>query len=366
MRIGVPRETKPQEGRVALLPRQIKALTERGHQVVVQQHAGAASGARAEDYVAAGARIVNDNQSVFSEAQLIVKVKEILPDEYDLLRPEHIIFTNIHGAADPPQIDRFLEVGLTAIAAEETHEFGSPNSVLAGEIGALEGVRLVLATHGGTGRHFMGHFDTSPARALVLGLGQVGRGTLRTLLGLGLSVVGLDVNAGARREALLCWHDRDLEVDDIDALPDYLGAVDLVINCVLWDKTSCGHLITREMLQTLRRGAVIVDISCDPGGAIETSRVTTWDDPVYEIEGVRHFCVDNIPGAAPVTASAGYAQAILPHIELIAEHGPLEACRLDLWLARGLTCADGVLTSAEVARVQNRSYTPAAELLPQE
>ncbi len=363
MHIGIPREIKPQEGRVALLPPQVQELTQLGHRVIVEHDAGQRSEADSTAYAAAGADIVSSAAAVYADAELIVKVKEILPAEYDYLRPEHTLFTNIHAAANRPQLDKLLEVGLIAIAAEDIHQFGSPNCPLAGEIGALEGVRLLLAPHGGNGRHFMAHFGAPAAHALVLGLGEVGRGALRTLLGLGLSVVGLDISPGACKEAALTWYDRDFKSAAIETLPDHLPQADLVVNCVLWDKSRSDHLISRAMLKTMKPGALIADIACDPAGAVETCRATTWQDPVYEVDGIRHFCVDNIPGAAPITASAGYAGSLLAHIKHIAAYGPLEACRRDPWLARGLTCAQGVLTLAEAARVQDRSYTPVAELL---
>ncbi|HSS65461.1 MAG TPA: NAD(P)-dependent oxidoreductase [Gammaproteobacteria bacterium] len=363
MRIGIPREIKSHEGRVALLPLQVKRLIDLGHSILVQRDAGILSDAQDSAYVAAGASIADSGEAVYAGAELIVKVKEILPAEFGYLRPEHVIFTNIHGAVDRRQVDRLLEVGLTAIAAEETHEFGSPNSVLAGEIGALEGVRLVLAPHGGTGRHFMMHFGAPAAKALVIGLGGVGRGALRTLLGLGLSVVGIDVSRGARREAMFTWHKQAFQAFDISELRAHLEDADLVVNCVLWDKQRKDHLITREMLKRMKPRAVIADISCDPAGAIETTRATKWEDPVYEVDGIRHFCVDNIPGAAPATASAGYAEALLPFVSLIAEHGPIEACRKSPWLARGLTCAGGELILEEAGRFQNRPFTPLAEFL---
>jgi alanine dehydrogenase len=261
MRIGIPREIKAGEGRVALLPAHVQQLTSAGHTLVVEKNAGALSGGSDKDYSAAGASIVDNGSNVYAAAELIVKVKEILPPEYDYLRPEHIIFTNIHGAADRPQLGRLLEVGLVAIAAEETHEYGSPNSVLAGEVGAFEGVRLVLAPHGGTGRHFMRHFGAAPAFAVVIGLGGVGRGALRTLLGLGLTVVGLDISAAAQKEAALTWYDRGFSADTIERLSEYLGQADLVVNCVLWDKSRDDHLLTRVMLKQMKPRAVIVDIS---------------------------------------------------------------------------------------------------------
>lgn len=363
MFIGIPREIKPQEGRVALLPTQVKELVSLGHRVLVESDAGVLSEAQPEDYAAAGAQLADDAAEVYSKAELIVKVKEILATEYAYLRADHTLFTNIHPAANREQLDKLLEAKLTAIAAEETHELGSPNSVLAGEVGALEGARLVLSPHGGSGRHFMPHFGAPAAQAVVLGLGGAGRGALRTLLGLGMAVVGLDVNAAARRDVQLHWCRSDFITDDIDTLPLYLREADLVLNCVLWDKSRADHLITRHMLKDMKRGAVIVDIACDPAGAIETSRPTTWQDPLYEVDGIRHFCVDNIPAAVPVTASAGYAAAILPFIKLIAENGALQACRDYPWLARGLTAVQGVLTHAEAARVQDRPYTPVETIL---
>ncbi len=363
MRIGIPKEIKPQEGRVAFLPRHVAALTAAGHEVFVEANAGRLAGAEDSRYMEAGAKILPSGDQVFHHADMVVKVKEILPPEYDLLRREHILFTNIHASLNREQLDRLLAVGLKAVSAENTHPFGSPNCALAGEVGALEAVRLCFAPHGGTGRHFMAHFGESSLEVIVLGLGNVGRGALRVLLGLGCSVTALDVFEGARRAARLDWHDRKLTVGDITELGEHLPDADAVINCVLWPKERKDHLITRDMLREMKPGAVIVDISCDTAGAIETSRPTSWSDPVYVVDGVRHFCVDNIPGAVPVTASAGYGEAILPRVLAIAEKGLAAACREDPWLARGLTCADGELILEEAGRFQQRAFTPVEEWL---
>ncbi|GLQ05228.1 alanine dehydrogenase [Sneathiella chinensis] len=363
MKIGVPTEIKSQEGRVALLPPQVSDLTARGHDLYVQAGAGRLSGANDADYQSAGAQILESGEEVFKQADLIVKVKEILPPEFPFLEKRHILLTNIHSANDRPQLDRLLEVGLIAIAAEDTHEFGSPNCPLAGEVGAFEGVRLTLAPHGGTGRHFMAHFGAPATKAVVLGLGQVGRGALRTLISLGLDVTGLDIHPGARKQAELDWHHATYRSGEISDLPDLLPDMDLVVNCVLWPKHRDDHLISRADLARMKPTAVIVDISCDEAGAVETSRPTSWADPVYSVDGIRHFCVDNIPGAVPATSSAGYAAALLPHIRAIAEHGPLEACRRNGWLARGLTCINGILTHDEAARVQKRDHVPAPDYL---
>ena len=363
MKIGVPTEVKPGEGRVATLPAQAEALVRDGIPVTIQSGAGTASDISDQNYLDAGAEIVASGEAVYAAADLIVKVKEIMPEEYSFLRPEHVIFTNVHGAANREQIDQMLAVGLTAIAAEETHPFGSPNSALAGEVGAFEGLRLVFAPHGGSGRHFLNHYGAPPAEAIVIGLGGVGQGALRTLLKLGVRVRAFDIDPGARRRTLMQWEDSPLAVFDISELGNHLELADVIFNCVLWPKDRDDHLIFRRDLAKLRSTCVLVDISCDPAGAIETSRATTWDDPVYTEEGIRHFCVDNIPGAVPVTASAGYARDLFDNIRLIAKTGAIEACRQNEYLARGLTCSAGELILAEAGRVQNRPFVPVAEFL---
>ena len=282
----------------------------------------------------------DDAAAVFAAARMIVKVKEVLPPEYGL-----------------------LDAGLVASAAEETHALGSPNSVLAGEVGALEGIRLCLAPHGGSGRHFTPRFGAPSLPALVVGLGEVGRGALRTLLRLGVSVVGLDVDRGARYRAELDWSTADFAADLVDTPARRLPDADLVAGAVRWPKQRDDHLIDRSGLATMKPTAVIVDIACDAAGAVETTRPTNWTEPVYVVDGIRYFCIDNIPGAVPVVASAGYGEAILPLVKLVADRGALEACRADPWLRRGLTCAGGVLILEETGRVQNRDYTPAEAIL---
>ncbi len=363
MDIGIPKEIKPQEGRVAMMPNHVAALVKEGHNVRIEKNAGALSGASDHDYAAAGAEIVDSAEQVFESCELIVKVKEPLEPEFGLYKANHILFTNVHSAADRPLTDHLLKVGLIAIAAEDTHENGSPNCPLAGEVGAFEGVRLCLSPHGGSGRHFMPHFGAPALKAVVLGLGAVGGGALRTLMRLGCSVTGLDISKASRMRADLEWSGQDFTPEDVDALPGLLEDTDLFVNCVLWPKHRDDHLIDRTMLQEMKSTAVIVDISCDEGGAVETTRATSWDDPVYIEEGIRHFCVDNIPGAVPVTASSGYGEALLPFVKLIGEVGAIEACRRKPWLARGLTCVNGELILAETGRVQNRPFTPVEEYL---
>jgi alanine dehydrogenase len=363
MEISVAKEIKPQEGRVGLMPREVRGLVEGGHGVLVETGAGVLSGAGDDDYISAGAEIVAGPAEAYGAGDMVVKVKEILPEEFRYLDARHILFTNLHSALNRELTDKMLDVGLSAISAENTHEKGSPNCPLAGEIGALEGVRLCLAPHGGSGRHFMPHFGAPALKAVVIGLGMVGQGALRTLIGLSVSVVGLDIQERARFHTQLQYSGADFEADDISALPGHLADADLIVNCVMWPKHRDDHLIDRNMLKTMKPTAVIADISCDTAGAIETTRPTTWADPVYVADGIRHLCIDNLPGAAPVTASAGYSEAILPWVKLIAYAGVMAACRKEAWLARGLTCRNGVLILEETGHLQDRAFTPLEDYL---
>lgn len=358
MEIGVPKEIKPQEGRVALMPDDVVKLVNAGHTVRTESSAGTLSGANDEAYKAAGALVIDDAKSLFQTSQMIVKVKEIMPEEYSFLRNDQIIYTNLHTAMNRELTDQLLDKKIASVSAEDTHQDGSPNCPIAGEIGAFEGVRLCMAPNGGTGRHFMEHFGAKPLKAVVIGLGAVGQGALRTLLRLGCSVTGLDIATRAQKTTQLTWASYDYQPADVTHLPAYLPDADLIINCVLWPKHRDDHLINRAQLTSLKPTACIVDISCDTAGAIETCRPTTWADPVYEVDGIRHFCVDNIPGAVPATASAGYSRAILPFVTRIANEGLVVACRAEPWLAKGLTTHNGTLTLTETARVQDRPFTP--------
>jgi alanine dehydrogenase len=363
MKFAVGREIKPQEGRVALLPVQVAELVDAGHEVWVERDAGALSGAEDAAYHSAGARIAPDPATLFGEADVIVKVKEILPPEYPLLAPQHIVVTNLHTALNPELTDVLLAAGVTGLSTEEMHRFGTPNSPLAGEVGALEAVRLCFAQHGGSGRHFLAHYGAPALRAVVVGLGGAGQGAARVLTRLGCSVTGLDLDPGARYRAGIAFSGWDFSAAGLDRLTEVLPEIDLLVNCVRWDKLRDDHLVTRSDLARMKPTAVIADISCDEAGAIETSRPTSWQEPTYREDGILHFCVDNIPGAVPVTASSGYANAILPFLLAIGQHGLLEACRRDAWLARGLTCLAGELILAETGRIQNRPFTPVEEIL---
>lgn len=355
MKIGLLKENKANEGRVALLPSHVRQLVEDGHKVIVQAGAGKAAGHEDARYVAAGASISLDREGVFARCDMLVKVKELTHIEYPLLRRNHIVVANLHTAGDRYLTDALLASGCTAISIEECHEFGSTNCVTAGEIAALEAVHHSLQPFGGPGRHFAHRFGERGLIALVMGIGQTGRGVIRVLESLGVTVFAYNRDRERREAAQLDFPRSGFF--HIRNLPNMLHVADLIFNCTLWEKGSKDHLITRSMLRGMKPTTLIVDVSCDAAGAIETSRPTNWYRPIYREEGIRHWCVDNIGGAVPVSSSRGYADGTIHQIRAIADLGPIEACRRSQWLAKGLTCDGGTLLFAETARVQERPYT---------
>ncbi|MGO4676629.1 alanine dehydrogenase [Bosea sp. 2YAB26] len=357
MIIGLLRELKPDERRVALRPVEVRRLVELGHEIVVETQSGVAAGFGDDLYAGAGARIAAAPQVVFQDARLLVKVHEPQQHEPALLKRDHILLASLYCEANRARLNVLLQAGVTAFAVEHVVRPLSASSALGGEIGALEGARLLLAPHSGTGKHFAGHFGLAPARALVIGLGTAGRGALRVLLGLGMSVAGFDIDCLALEQSRLDWPGRDFTALHVDNLPTHLPEADLVVNCVLWDKTRRDHLITRAMLGEMKRGAVIVDVAADRAGAIETSMPTTWLSPVYQVQGITHFCVENLPSASPEAASTGYSRMIFEAVASIAGHGPIEGARRDPTLARGLVCSDGKLLHAGAAQLQGLTLT---------
>ena len=230
MIVGVPKEIKPQEGRVALLPNLVSELVSEGVAVNVQAGAGQLSGASDGEYADAGATVLDSMEAVYEKSGLIFKVKEFLEPEYTLLREDHILFTNIHPAAMPGQVDVLLERGACGLCGpRDTHEFGSPNCALAGEVGSFEGIRLCFAQHGGSGRHFLPHFGSQPIKAAVIGLGNVGRGALRVLLSLGCEVVGFDISDGIRYRTEQDWDAKNFTTADIGDFGTRMGEFDLIV-----------------------------------------------------------------------------------------------------------------------------------------
>jgi len=364
MIIGTFKECKQGESRVVLTPNEVSELTAGGHTVLVGKGTGENAGFPDESYVEAGAVLKESMEEIYADAELIVKVKEILPEEYDLLREGQIIFTCLHPAANREEVDVLLDKKVVAFTAEDTHQFGSPNGEVAGKLGALWGAHYLLSVNGGMGKLVGGIGGAPGIQALVIGAGIVGRSAANVLSSLGARVTMMDVNIGVLRDAqYLLPKGIDTMFSNQSNIRQLLPHVDLVINCVKWPKQRKDHLITRDMLKLMRKKAVIIDISADVGGAIETYRPTTYEDPVYEVDGIIHFGVDNIPGAAPHTTSIAYAASVFAHIQSIADHGPEEAARRNPYLRRGLTAYKGILTHEETALIQQRERVSAEKLL---
>lgn len=364
MKIGVLKEIKSGESRVIVTPVEAEELINDGHEVLVQQNAGYIAGFDDEDYVKIGAKIIDNREEIYGTCDMVLKVKEFFEEEYNLLRNGQIVFACIHPASNRDEVDALLKNKVIAFTAEDTHRYGSPNCEVAGKLGALMGVQYLLNSNGGRGQLISGIGGAPGANTIVLGAGIVGKGAIEILSSLGAQVTVMARNVSTMRN---CHEIYPANVrtmfsnqSNIKAL---LPTTDLVVNCVKWPKHREDHLITREMLSLMKRGSVIVDISADVGGAIETYKPTTHEDPVYEIDGVIHYGIDNIPGAAAHTTSIAYAASVLPHIRAIANKGVREACMNDGFLRRSLTAYNGTLTHKETSVIQNRKWTTPEEIL---
>lgn len=365
MIVGVPKEVKRNECRVALTAPGARALVAAGHRVLIEGGAGRASGISDSDYKAAGAEIMAAARTVYQQAEMILKVKEFLPEEFDLLREGQIVFTYLHSANNPEETRALLDRKVVGFAYEDIETDDgrtpllTPMSEIAGEVGLLMGVYQMLTVNGGSGILIGGAVGVEPAVVAILGAGNVGLGAARYAVGLGADVTVLDVDVEKLRELRqkIFPQAKTLYADESN-LRRLLPRVDLLVNGVKWPPRSSRHVVTREMLKIMKKGALIVDISCDPAGAIETCVPTTFDDPVYEVEGIRHFCVANLPSAVARTSSCTLCNSTLPYVLAIASRGWIEAIRTDLTLRRGLGFALGHLTFKPAATAQNLEYTP--------
>ncbi|MCD5413942.1 MAG: alanine dehydrogenase [Clostridiales bacterium] len=364
MIVGFYKEIKKKESRVILTPIEVAQLTARGHKVLLGSNAGVDSGFKDEDYIEVGAEIRETMQEIYDECDFIVKVKEFETREYNLFKEGQILFSCIHPAGDPKQVDALLDKKVIAFTAEDTHINGSPNSEVAGKLGALMGVFNLLTINGGCGKLVCGATGSPSINALVIGAGIVGKGATEILSSLGANLILMDVDIDLLRQCHEIYPKNVRTVlSNEHTIKNLIPSIDLVVNCVKWPKHRKDHLITRKMLKSMQNGSVIVDISADIGGAIETYRPTTHDNPTYIEEGVIHYGVDNIPGIVPKTISTAYAASVLPHILSIANHGIVEACKKNGYLRRSLTTYKGVLTHKETALIQNRDWKTPEEVL---
>lgn len=354
MIIGVPRETKEQEYRVALLPAGAYQLVKRGHEVIIGRGAGVGSGYPDEDYVQAGAVIVESVEEIYHRSQLIVKVKEPLPAEYALLRRDQILFTYLHLAANRPLTDALLSSGVTAIAYETVQRqhrlpLLEPMSEIAGRMSVIVGGFFLSKHRGGKGVLLGGVPGVLPGRVVVLGGGTSGVNAARMATGLGADATILEVDVERMRFLDITMHGTHTLYSNEDHLLSLLPSTDLLIGAVLLPGARAPRLVRRDMLRLMKPGSVFVDIAIDQGGCAETSRVTTHDKPVFQEEGVVHYCVANMPGAYARTATQALTNVTYPYIEQIADHGVSAACRAMPELLGGINVQGGKITFQGVA-----------------
>ena len=349
MRIGVPREVKPWETRVALVPHAVAALIQEGHEVFLEAGAGHGSGFQDQEYAAHGAHIVADASAVFRSAQLIVKVKEPVGEEWGRLRADHILFSYLHLAANRPLTEALQRIGLVAVAFETVVQDGllpllAPMSDIAGRLAVHIGAQLLHARSGGRGILLGGLPGTERGHVVVIGAGEAGGNAVRVAASLGARVTVFD-KLRARQSAMMAVG------PNVTALPAYEETVaaavreaDLVIGAVLVAGARAPHVVTRPMVRAMHRGAVIVDIAIDQGGCVETMHATDYGAPTYIEEGVVHFGVTNMPGAVPRTASQALSAVLLPYVQVLATHGVD-----DPRLAGGVNVRGGRITHEAVA-----------------
>ena len=364
VRIGVAKEIKQQEYRVALTPAGALELVQRGHEVVVEQGAGVGSGFADEAYSSVGARLA-DVEEIWSSAELLLKVKEPIEPEYGRLREGLTLFTYLHIAADEPLTRALLDSGVTGVAYETVETADrrlpllAPMSEVAGRLAPQMGAWALEKAHGGRGILLGGVPGVPPAKVVVLGGGVVGLNAAIIALGMQADVWVLDKSVDRMRDLEIALDGRvtlamsnRLQVEEV--LPD----ADMVIGAVLIPGAVAPKLVTREMLSLMRPGSALVDVAIDQGGCFETSHATTHDDPIFEVGGIVHYCVANMPGAVPVTSTKGLTNVTLPYVEAIADKGLSRAIADDPALARGVNTLAGNLTYRAVAEAHGLPYTP--------
>jgi len=369
MRIGVAREIKPQEHRVALTPAGARELAQRGHEVFVETGAGLGSAFVDETYERAGATIVTVDD-VWGRSELLLKVKEPIAIEYPRLRPGLTLFTYLHIAADEPLTRALVDSGITGIAYEtvETDRgmlpLLAPMSEIAGRLAPQAGAHYLEKPKGGRGILLGGVAGVSPGRVVVIGGGMVGYNAAVIAIGLGAQVTILERSVDRMRylEQILSGRVTLLMSSSLQ-IEESIREADLVIGAVLIPGALAPKLITREMLGAMKEASVLVDVAIDQGGCAETSRATTHDDPVYTVDGVIHYCVANMPGAVPITSTRALTNVTLPYVEALADYGVVAAIAHDPELAGGVNVFGGRITYQAVAEAHGLEYTPLSDAL---
>ena len=364
MRIGIPKEIKNNENRVGMTPAGVAELVKHGHEVIVQHTAGEGSGFPDSDYIGAGASILPAIEDVYASADMIVKVKEPIEPEYPLIRAGQVLFTYFHLASDRPLTDAMLDSGAVCIAYETvTAPDGSlplliPMSEVAGRMATLNGAYYLQKTKGGMGKLLCGVPGVKPAKVLVLGGGIVGQAAARVAAGMGANVVIADISLPRLRELSVSMPPNvDTLYSSSHNIQQELPDTDIVIGSVLIPGDKTPHLIDRQMLSLMQKGSVLVDVAIDQGGCFETSRPTTHSNPVYEVDGIVHYAVANIPGAVPYTSTMALTNATLRYAIKLADKGWRNACLEDAALRAGVNIVGGKITFKPVADLYGLPYS---------
>jgi alanine dehydrogenase len=370
VKIGVAKEIKSDEYRVALTPAGARELVQRGHEVTIETGAGAGSSFPDDAYTAAGAELASV-EDVWADSELLLKVKEPIEPEYGRLREGLVLFTYLHIAADEPLTRALVDSGITGVAYEtvETDDrrlpLLAPMSEIAGRLAAQAGAYFLEKPLGGRGILLGGVPGVAKGDVVVIGGGMVGYNSAVIALGLGANVTILERSIDRMRELEeILGAKVNLLMSSTLQIEESVADADVVIGAVLIPGAVAPKLVTREMVAGMKDGAVIADVAIDQGGCFETSRATTHSDPVYTVDGVTHYCVANMPGAVPVTSTKALTNATLPYVEAIANDGLREAIARDRSLARGVNVLEGKITYEAVAEAHGLEYTPLEDVLP--
>ncbi|MGO9900160.1 MAG: alanine dehydrogenase [Solirubrobacteraceae bacterium] len=369
MKVGVPSEIKVDEYRVALTPAGVRELVDAGHPVYVQSGAGVGSAIEDARYKDQGATILPDAEAVFAQAEMIVKVKEPQPHEVELLEPRHTLFTYLHLAPDRELTLGLMKSGATCIAYETVEADGklpllAPMSEVAGKLATQAGAFMLEKPLGGRGILLGGVPGVAAASVMIIGGGVVGVNAAVIAIGMGATVYVFDRSIDRLRELDRTLGGRaDTCFASTLSIEERLPEMDLVIGAVLVPGAKAPHVVTRALLASMKRRAVLVDVSIDQGGCFETSKATTHSDPTYEVDGITHYCVANMPGAVPVTSTYALTNATLPYVLALAQSGAVKACEADASLKLGVNVAGGQVTYEPVAQATGVPYVPVDEAL---
>lgn len=370
MLVGVPQEIKPKEFRIGLTPASVKELTSHGHTVYVQAGAGEGSSFSDDAYRDAGADILQDIEAVYNASEMIVKVKEPVEQEYNLIRPDHLLFTYFHFASNQKLTQAMMDTGAVCLTYETVEDKNGklplldPMSEVAGRMAVQEGAQYLEKPNHGRGILLGGVPGVKPANVVILGGGTVGYQAAKMASGLEAQVTIMDINLERLRylSDVMPANVTTLKSNQQN-IEDALREADLLIGAVLVPGAKTPHLVTREMLDHMKRGAVVVDVAVDQGGAIETCTPTTHDDPIYEVNGVIHYCVANMPGAVPITSTTALNNVTLPYVLKVADKGWWQATSEDPALKKGLNIVHGNITYPAVSATFDLPYREVNEVL---